>query len=225
MADFDKIWSDQVADELFGAQSDVDATTKAQDAELKSMSDELQSQQGKNARTRDQAMQSAYVARKMTQRNLPQMMAAQGLTGGASETAASKMYNDYHNANNSARTDYSDANTALLNGYNQNVANTKKQYAQMLTNIRENAKARALSVAQAKYQAQMQQEELERQAQAAAARSSKGSRGKGSTTTKTPTAPASLYINTSGFDPTVANTYAKNNKLKTGYISPYLTRK
>ena len=44
----------------------------------------------------ERASQEAYIARTMAGKKMPQMLAAQGISGGMTETTASNIFRDYH---------------------------------------------------------------------------------------------------------------------------------
>lgn len=70
----------------------------------------------------DRALQEAYINRMMTLRNLPQTMAAQGLTGGAAESTMAGLYNSYSDARNELEAERLAQISALQQAYNNNMA-------------------------------------------------------------------------------------------------------
>lgn len=77
----------------------------------------------------DKALQEAYINKMMTLRNLPQTMAAQGLTGGASESTMAGLYNNYSNARNDLESERVNQIGALQQAYNNNMAQLEGQRA------------------------------------------------------------------------------------------------
>lgn len=74
------------------------------------------------------ALQEAYVNRMLAQRNLTQNMAAQGLSGGATESTLASLLNNYGNARNNIETTQNTNLANLENTYNTNVANANTEY-------------------------------------------------------------------------------------------------
>ena len=88
---------------------------------------EYSTEQVDNATNR--ALQEAYINRMMTQRNLPQTMSAQGLTGGAAESTIAGLYNNYGNARNELERERVEQISALQQAYNNNLAQLEAQRA------------------------------------------------------------------------------------------------
>ena len=88
---------------------------------------EYSTEQVDNATNR--ALQEAYINRMMTQRNLPQTMSAQGLTGGAAESTIAGLYNNYGNARNALERERVEQISALQQAYNNNLAQLEAQRA------------------------------------------------------------------------------------------------
>ena len=87
------------------------------------------------------SLKQAYINRVLQEKNLDQSMAAQGLSGGATETTRASMSNNYGNARNEInRTtnnnlsnlegEYNENLAAAMSAYNQAVANAELQRAQ-----------------------------------------------------------------------------------------------
>jgi len=103
------------------------------------------------------SLQQAYINNMLNRKNLNQNMAAQGLSGGASETTMAGMYNNYGNARNNIQSVANDNLGELENLYNQNRnsayqayndqlaqdAITKAQYMAQFEADRQNALANA----------------------------------------------------------------------------------
>ena len=128
----------------------------------------------------------AYVNKMIQQRDLPQRMAALGLTGGASETSQLKLNTMYGNNMN----DLTKQRDSSTNDLNLRIANARAEGDNALGTIRNNF-ALQMAQAQAEYNERLAEAELQRQiweaeqaakaeAAAAAARSrSSGSSGGG----------------------------------------------
>lgn len=146
--------------------------------------------------TRDQNLQQAYITRRQTERDMPGLLAAQGLKGGATETAVSSILRNYQNTRNAANNRFSQDQSALDTTYATNKAELGSKYANMLAELQQTRRNEAYQQAQFAYQAaqaeeaarlererfeweKQQAEEAARQA-AAASRSSGGGGGRGS---------------------------------------------
>ena len=85
--------------------------------------------QGQLNSATDSALQQAYINRMMQQRNLAQILAAQGLNGGTSETTTAGLYNNYNNSRNALETERASQLASLLNTYQNNMAQLENQKA------------------------------------------------------------------------------------------------
>lgn len=103
----------------------------------------------KIAQNAENALREAYVNRMLSQKNLQQQLNAQGLTGGAAESAIAGLLNNYGNARNNIETQRMNNLADLLNMYQNNVATAREKYNSALNDI-ENANYN--------YQAQMQRD-------------------------------------------------------------------
>jgi len=75
------------------------------------------------------ALREAYINRMLTERNLQQQLTAQGLNGGASETTAASLYNNYGNARNELERERQRQIGSLANTYQNNLAQLEAQRA------------------------------------------------------------------------------------------------
>lgn len=116
----------------------------------------------------NESLKQAYINKMLSQRNLSQQMAAQGLNGGATETTMAGMYNNYGNARNNINTtqnknlselegNYSDNLSQAMQAYNSAVASANLQRAQQAMQL-ENALANNQISALGDYQTLMQRE-------------------------------------------------------------------
>ena len=85
--------------------------------------------QGELNRATDNALQQAYINKMMSERNLAQQLAAQGLNGGASETTTAGMLNHYNNSRNALETERQNQLASLENTYQNNMAQLENQRA------------------------------------------------------------------------------------------------
>ncbi len=76
----------------------------------------------------EQQLRDAYVSRMMSQRNLGNQLASMGLSGGASETVAASLLNNYNNNRNAIQNNVTDNLTKLLSNYQTNSANALSDY-------------------------------------------------------------------------------------------------
>ena len=76
----------------------------------------------------DASLRQAYINRMMSQKNLGQQMAAQGLSGGAAESTLARMYNNYGNARNNIENTRNTNLANLASTYNDNYAQALQSY-------------------------------------------------------------------------------------------------
>ena len=74
-------------------------------------------------------LRQAYINNMLSQKNLGQQLAAQGLSGGASESTLAGMANNYGNIRNNIDTTTNNNLTSLLNSYNNSLAEAQQAYA------------------------------------------------------------------------------------------------
>lgn len=77
----------------------------------------------------DSALRQAYINRMQQQRNLNQLLSAQGLNGGASETTTAGMLNNYANSRNALETERTAQLAKLMNTYQNNLTELANQKA------------------------------------------------------------------------------------------------
>ena len=127
------------------------------DSALKNLETDYNASRDAINRDATEAAREAYINRMMSQRNLAQNMAAQGLSGGASETTLAGLENSYGNARNQIATTanenlgdledlYSKNRNSAWQSYNDQLAADALQRAQYMTqfeNDRQNLLAQA----------------------------------------------------------------------------------
>lgn len=74
------------------------------------------------------ALQEAYISRMMSEKNLPIQLSAQGINGGASESAVASLLNNYGNSRNNIETAKNNSLSQLEQAYNSNMANALQSY-------------------------------------------------------------------------------------------------
>lgn len=89
-------------------------------------------QQAKAKAEKEAADRESYINKMLQQKNLEQNLAAQGISGGASESTQAKLANNYMNSRNAIYKDYSDNISDLDIQYQTNVANAQSQYQNVL---------------------------------------------------------------------------------------------
>ncbi len=180
--DLPKMIEEGLAKSGGGYEEQIKEYEEAQKAEEQALQAQQVLQQVKLQKDKQNSQQDAYVAKRMAEKNMPQMLAAQGLTGGMAETTASNIFNDYLKSNTAAENRYSTANSELQNSYMANRAELKTKYSQLLSEVRQKQRSEELSKMQWAYQASIEEKERKRkeeeakQAQAAKG-GSKGSSG------------------------------------------------
>lgn len=102
------------------------------DSNYASTKDQLASSYG-NSRTslqqnEENALREAYINRMMNEKNLRQQLNAQGLTGGASESAIASMLNNYGTSRNNIQNTAADNLRELEQTYNSNLASAQQKY-------------------------------------------------------------------------------------------------
>ena len=76
----------------------------------------------------ERALQEAYINRMMNERALQQQLNAQGLTGGATESAIASMLNNYGTSRNNINTAYNSNLAQLEQAYLNNLAQAQQDY-------------------------------------------------------------------------------------------------
>lgn len=83
----------------------------------------------------DNALREAYINRMLSQKNLQQQLNAQGLTGGAAESAVAGLINNYGNARNNIETQRISDLAGLLNTYQNNANSARQQYNSAMNDL------------------------------------------------------------------------------------------
>lgn len=97
----------------------------------------------------ESALRQAYINKMINARDMAQLLSAQGLTGGASETTTANMLNNYANNRNNLNKTYATNLRELLAGheslladalgaYNDKVANARQSYSNYLAQLEQN---------------------------------------------------------------------------------------
>lgn len=181
-AALEKMYNDQLQ-----SYRDAQAAQEAQQqAQTQQTINNLEAERPKiNDQYKSSAAQ-AYVNKMIQQRDLPQRMAALGLTGGASETSQLKLNTMYGNNMN----DLTKQRDSSTNDLNLRIANARAEGDNALGTIRNNF-ALQMAQAQAEYNERLAEAELQRQlweaeqaAKAEAAAAAARSRSSGSSGSK-----------------------------------------
>lgn len=160
---FEDFFQKQMTESGNGYDDQIAGYKASQTAEEQALEAQRATQAKKLEDERYKAQQDAYVARRMSEKNLPQLLAAQGISGGMTETTASNIYNDYLNAQNKANSAFSTANTEAGNNYTTNLASLKTKWAQAIGEAEQQKRTDAFAKAQWAYQAWQAEEERKRQ--------------------------------------------------------------
>ena len=84
------------------------------------------------------AMQEAYINKMLSMKNLSQALSAQGLSGGASESATAGLINNYGNSRNGIQKTWDTNRGDLEQTYNTNLGNLYSAYQQQMASLDQN---------------------------------------------------------------------------------------
>lgn len=194
--DFKQMYEEQLAKSGAGYDEQIAGYRQAQADEQASLEAQRAASQKELEDNRFTALQNAYGTRRMAEKNLPQFLASQGITGGLTETTASGLYSDWQNAQNAANTSHNKAITELKNSHMGTLASLKTKWAQTIGEAEQNKRNDAFARAQFAYQAYLAEEEKKKQ-EAAAAASRSSSSGGGSSSGGSSNA-GKYYLNATG---------------------------
>ena len=90
---------------------------------------------GKIDNSAKKSLQEAYINRKLSERNLGQQLAAQGMSGGASESAMAGLANAYGNSRNGITDTWNTNKADLENTYQNSLANILQEYNSNLAQL------------------------------------------------------------------------------------------
>lgn len=96
---------------------------------------------------RTRALQEAYIARMLDQRNLEDQLGAYGLSGGATESVLSNMLNTYRNNRNKIEETSQNSLAELLQSYLSDLADARAQYNSGVLNAENNRLSASQSLA------------------------------------------------------------------------------
>lgn len=197
---FEDFYKEQLAKSGNGYDDQINGYKASQAAEEQALEARRAASAKKLEDQKFQAQQDAYVARRMAEKNMPQLLAAQGISGGMTETTAGNIYADYLNSQNKANSAFTSANAELGTNYNTNLASLKTKWSQAIGEAQQNKRNDAFAKAQWAYQAYQAEEERKRQeaekaAAAAASSRSYSSGGGGTPTTPSATKPTGYWYN------------------------------
>lgn len=112
---------DAYAQKLASLQSNLDSTRSV-------LKNDYDLSKNNLAADAERALQEAYVNKMMNERSLEQQLNAQGLRGGATESAVASLLNNYGNSRNDINTAYSSNLAQLENAYLNNLAIAQQSY-------------------------------------------------------------------------------------------------
>lgn len=117
---------------------------------------------------RRRALQEAYISRMMNEKNLENILAGYGLSGGATESVLANMRNNYANNRNSVEQNISSLLNELLLNYANNISNARAKYNEGVMNAEQNRLSGRQSLANNLLAAQNEAASLRTQQRAAA---------------------------------------------------------
>lgn len=148
-------------------EAQLSAIREAQAAKERARREALGYAQGSVNQNSDEALRQAYIQARKAQRDMPQQLAAQGISGGLSESTAASLQNQYGENRNELEqarqqalaqlaSEYASGAATDASGYNMQIANILGQQAQQnaalqqwgfeqMLNARQNAASRARS--------------------------------------------------------------------------------
>jgi hypothetical protein len=154
-------------------EAQLSAIREAQAAQERARREALGYAQGSVNQNSDEALRQAYIQSRKAQRDMPQQLAAQGISGGLSESTAASLQNQYGENRNELEqarqqalaqlaSEYASGAATDASGYNMQIANILGQQAQQnaalqqwgfeqMLNARQNAASRARSSSSYKY--------------------------------------------------------------------------
>ena len=83
----------------------------------------------------ERALRESWVNKRMTEKSLPQNLAAQGISGGASESTLARLNTDYGNSRNEVNTTRNDNLTEVGGIYQNGLASAEQQYRDALSEL------------------------------------------------------------------------------------------
>ncbi len=213
MADWNKIYEEKFNESTKGFDEQRKQYEAAQAAEQASLDRMKQTSAERARKDMEDASRQAYISRVMAEKNLPQLLAAQGISGGMTETTRSNLYRDYLGGTGAARASYDRAMSDLENGYASDSAKLKTGWAQKQADLDQQQRNQAMEQAKLAYQIavqeeerrrleeerRLQEEERQRREAEAAAAAARSTRGKGGT--KNSTEPPSKKTVSGGYNP------------------------
>lgn len=97
----------------------------------------------------DKAQNQAYINYMLTKRDMPQLLAAQGVNGGAAESTMAGLANNYGSSRNNIDTGRKDSLSELLNQLNANKASALQSYNSSLSDLEQRKMAYQMQLEQA----------------------------------------------------------------------------
>ena len=116
-------------------------------------------QQANLQANRNKALKEAYISKMKEERDMPSVMARQGLNGGMVESNIASINRAYQNNRRAAEDNYANNKTTLDVGYEGDLANIRSQYVDAIATARQNANSLALTAAQQRYNNLVAEEE------------------------------------------------------------------
>lgn len=118
------------------------------------LADRLANSQSALEEQRRRAMQEAYIARMMDQKNLEDYLGASGFSGGATESILSSLMNNYRANRNKIEENTQNSLRDLLQSYLDNISTARQNYNSGLLNAENNRLSAAQNLANNLYESQ-----------------------------------------------------------------------
>lgn len=118
------------------------------------LADRLANSQSALEEQRKRAMQEAYIARMMDQKNLEDYLGASGFSGGATESILSSLMNNYRSNRNKIEENTQNSLRDILQSYLDNLSTARQNYNSGLLNAENNRLSAAQNLANNLYESQ-----------------------------------------------------------------------
>ena len=163
MADWKTIYEDKFNESSKGYEEQKAQYESAMTAEKAALENKYNTAKADAQSDMEKANQQAYISRVMAEKNMPQRLAAQGITGGMTETTASNVFRNYLNSKSAANTAYTKAVTDLTNGYMSDSASIQSSWTQKMADLDAQRQAQALEQAKLAYQIAVDEEKRKKE--------------------------------------------------------------
>lgn len=153
---YEDIYNEEFTKQLGDSVTRLQQSQEQQEKALKAGYDQQQANLQAN---RNKALKEAYISKMKEERDMPSVMARQGLNGGMVESNVASINRAYQNNRRAAEDNYANNKTTLDVGYEGDLANIRSQYVDAIATARQNANSLALTAAQQRYNNLVAEEE------------------------------------------------------------------